>query len=201
MSFVKRRGQAPARRPEPSALGKQGHSFTGSGIRGFKVNTSPLILIMGVSGSGKSTIGKMLADRLAGAFLEADEFHPTANIDKMSRGKPLSDEDRRPWLDAVACAVRNHAGPFPLVLACSALKHSYRSQLQLGESPVIFLTGPRDTIEHRLATRLGHFMPRQLLDSQLEDLEEPNDAITISIASSPDKIVDQIAREINRRLD
>ena len=160
------------------------------------MKTSPLILIMGVSGSGKTTIGKLLADRLAGTFMDADDFHPIANINKMSRGEPLNDEDRWPWLDAVASAVREHAGPCPLVLACSALKESYRNRLQLGQSPVIFLAGSRETIEHRLSSRRGHFMPSQLLDNQLKDLEEPNEAITVSIASTPRKIVDRIVRAL-----
>ena len=159
---------------------------------------APLILVMGISGSGKSTIGKMLAERLDGTFLDADDFHATENIEKMSLGKPLNDEDRWPWLDRLALAVRDHQGPSPLVLACSALKASYRERLCLGNASVVFLTGPRDTIENRVSSRLGHYMPSQLLDSQLKDLEEPEDAITVSITNTPGGITDQIVRALGK---
>ncbi len=149
-------------------------------------------MIMGVSGSGKTTIGQLLADRLAGSFLDADDFHPVANIDKLSRGDALNDADRWPWLDAVAGAVRAHAGPEPLILACSALKESYRNRLPLRQSPIIFLSGSREIIKHRLSSRRGHFMPSVLLDDQLDILEEPNEAITVSIAGTPRDIVDRI---------
>jgi len=149
---------------------------------------------MGVSGTGKTTVGELLAERLGGAFLDADDFHTTTNVNKMSRGEPLNDSDRQPWLDAVARAVREHAEPCPLVLACSALKDDYRARLQLGRSPIVLLTGPRETIRQRLRSRLGHFMPGRLLDSQLENLEEPNEAITVSITNTPDEIVDEIVR-------
>ena len=159
--------------------------------------TSPsVILVMGVSGSGKTTVGQLLAKRLEGSFLDADDLHPSTNIDKMARGESLNDKDRWPWLDAVTHAASIHTSPTPLVLACSALKESYRERLQLGDDPVIFLTGSRETIAQRLSLRQGHFMPSQLLDSQLGELEEPKKAISISIAGTPYEIVDQIIRSL-----
>ena len=162
------------------------------------VNTKKpsVILVMGVSGCGKTTVGKSLAKRLKGSFLDADDLHPAANIKKLSRGEPLNDEDRWPWLDAVADSTQSHVEPHPLVLACSALKEFYRDRLQLGESPIIFLNGPREIIEDRLSSRCGHFMSSKLLDSQLEILEAPQNAINILINESPDRIVDQIVRAL-----
>jgi gluconokinase len=157
-----------------------------------------VILVMGVSGSGKTTIGKLLAKHLKGTFLDADDFHPGANIEKMTRGEPLNDEDRWPWLDAIAVAVQEHTAPRPLVLACSALKDSYRDRLRLGANPIVFLTGSRETIAHRLSLRHGHFMPAPLLDSQIIELEEPKNAMTVSISSTPAKIVDQILTKIEQ---
>ena len=158
------------------------------------MKASQVILVMGVSGAGKTTIGKLLAERLGGVFLDADNLHSAANIHKLSRGELLNDGDRWPWLDAVAHAVQEHAEYSPLVLACSALKEAYRERLRLGQSPVVFLAGSRETIEQRLESRPEHFMPSALLDSQLEILEEPNGAITVSITNAPDEIVDEIVR-------
>lgn len=155
-----------------------------------------VILVMGVSGCGKTTIGKLLAKRLKGHFLDADDFHPITNINKMSRGEPLNDDDRWPWLDLVALAVREHTAPIPLVLACSALKDAYRERLKLEHNLIIFLTGVRKIIEHRLSMRHGHFMTNQLLDSQFKELEEPNGAMKVSISGSPTQIVGQIVGEI-----
>tara|TARA_B100000315_G_scaffold228427_1_gene237118 strand:+ start:116 stop:613 length:498 start_codon:yes stop_codon:yes gene_type:complete len=156
---------------------------------------------MGVAGAGKTTIGKLLARRLGGDFLDADDLHSSANIQKMSRGEPLDDGDRWPWLDVVAHTAREHTGPFPLVLACSALKEAYRERLGLGQGCIVFLTGPRDTIEQRLESRPGHFMPSQLLDSQLEILEEPDWAITVSVTNTPDGIVKEIIHLLHRQSD
>ncbi len=155
-----------------------------------------VILVMGVSGSGKTTIGGMLAARLGGSFLDADAYHPVENLRKMRNGMPLDDSDRWPWLDAMADAVRDFDGPKPVVLGCSALKQAYRDRLQLEGGTVVFLQGSHDTIARRLSARREHFMPANLLRSQLETLEEPSKAITVSVDQAPDQIVDRIMESI-----
>lgn len=160
----------------------------------MKLNPPQVILVMGVSGCGKTTVGKLLADRLEGTFLDADDLHPMSNIDKMSRGEPLNDDDRWPWLDAVAQAVQEREKTCVMVLACSALKVSYRTRLRLPSARIIFLTGPYETIQQRLQTRAGHYMTSQLLDSQLETLDEPDDAIVVSIVGTPTDIVDHLVQ-------
>ncbi len=162
----------------------------------MKMKLYPVILIMGVSGCGKTTIGKLLAEHLGGFFVDADDLHPEANRDKMSHGIPLNDEDRWPWLGVVSSVVQQHTGLRPLVLACSALKKSYRDRLSLGKSQIIHLCGARDIIEYRLSARQDHFMPSRLLDSQIDDLEEPEEAIIISVDNTPGNIVDQISRQL-----
>jgi len=157
------------------------------------------IVIMGVSGSGKTEIGSRLAERLAWAFRDADEFHPAENIAKMRAGVPLVDADREPWLAALA-AVLDRAvteGP-PLVLACSALKRGHRTRLGLPRSPtrLVHLDGPPEVIRKRIEQRAGHFMPATLLDSQLAALERPGpdeNAIVVDVSSEPDAIVQAIA--------
>jgi carbohydrate kinase (thermoresistant glucokinase family) len=157
------------------------------------------IVLMGVSGAGKSTIGVRLARRLHRDFLEGDTFHPPANVEKMSRGVPLNDDDRRPWLEAIADAIdaaRKSGGK--VVVTCSALKRSYRAILASGHDDVafVYLKGSQDLIAERLAGRAGHFMPPKLLDSQFAALEEPDAAegsIMMSIEHTPDQIVDAIA--------
>ena len=133
-------------------------------------------MVMGVSGSGKSTVGAALARALGVDFVEGDEYHPPANVERMSRGVPLTDADRAGWLRALARRIREakDAGS-GLVLTCSALKRSYRDLLRAEASDLrlVFLRGPRDLIAERLASRKGHFMPPSLLDSQLATLEEP----------------------------
>lgn len=151
-----------------------------------------LILLMGVSGSGKTTVGRLLAERLGGSFLDADEYHPQENVGKMAQGVPLDDQDRWPWLDAIVDVVRNFDGPRPVVLGCSALKEAYRQRLRLEGDEIVFLQGSYETIESRLAARSGHFMPANLLQSQLDSLEEPARAIVVSVLQSPHEIVDQI---------
>lgn len=160
-------------------------------------------VIMGVSGSGKSTIAAMLAHRLHWIYEDADWFHPRSNVEKMHAGVPLTDEDRWPWLNAIAAwidATRqrgNHA-----VIACSVLKRAYRKIL-LGERPdvaLVFLKGDRELIARRLAARDGHFMPPSLLDSQFAALEEPGDdehPIVVSIAPHPREIVETIVAKVN----
>jgi gluconokinase len=160
-----------------------------------------VVVVMGVSGCGKSTIAAMLAQRMHWIYEDADWFHPRSNIEKMHCGEPLTDEDRWPWLYAIAAwidatrRIGNHG-----VIACSALKRAYRDIL-VGERRdvrLVFLKGDRDLIARRLAARDGHFMPASLLDSQFKTLEEPRadeHPIVASIAPHPREIVERIARE------
>ena len=148
----------------------------GMGMSDFSPSAgrSPAIIVMGVSGSGKTTVGEALAERFGLPLLEGDQFHPKANIDKMSSGTPLTDEDRWPWLDAIAAAMRD--APDGIIVTCSSLRRAYRDRLrERAERPVlfVFLDGSRDTLAERLAARKGHFMPASLLDSQLATLEPP----------------------------
>ncbi|MGK9234593.1 gluconokinase [Inquilinus limosus] len=159
-----------------------------------------VIIVMGVSGSGKTTIGKQLARRMGGVFADADSFHPPANIEKMKAGHPLTDEDRWPWLDAMAAQIGQWlADGQPAVLACSALKRVYRDRLVAGRPGVAFLylSGSEAVIAARLANRKGHFMPPSLLRSQFETLEPPGDGervVTVDIRHAPRRIVDIAAR-------
>lgn len=152
------------------------------------------LVVMGVSGSGKSTVAALLAARLGRDFLEGDDVHPAANVAKMAAGVPLDDADRAPWLDALARWIRERtAAGRPGVLSCSALTRGYRDVLRTG-GPVVFvhLTGSRDELARRMAARVGHFMPATLLDSQLAVLEPPGpdeDAVTVPIAATPDEQV------------
>jgi gluconokinase len=153
----------------------------------------PLVLIiMGVSGSGKTTVGTLFAKRTGAIFVEGDEFHPPENIDKMRRGVPLSDDDRTKWLQRLREIILRslERGTFT-VIACSALKAAYRDVLQGGDARVrfVYLTGPRVLLEERLKARKNHFMPPTLLNSQLATLEPPTDALVFSCEKSPEKIV------------
>jgi gluconokinase len=163
------------------------------------------LIVMGVSGSGKSTVADKLAERLGFSCEDGDKFHPASNVAKMSAGHPLTDEDRWPWLRAIAaeidrvCAAGGH-----VVIACSALKRAYRDILVHGRNDVriIYLSGTQDLIARRLALRKNHFMPPGLLDSQFKTLEPPEpgeNPVTVSIDASADEIVDDIARQL--RLD
>ncbi len=151
---------------------------------------------MGVAGSGKSTVGRLLSDRTGIPFYDADDFHPQTNIDKMSRGIPLNDSDRRAWLlklqDFIAETLEEEKQG---ILACSALKSSYRQILQGDRSKEIFwvyLRGDYESIKQRIRQRHDHFMKEDMLRSQFEALEEPEAALTISISYSPEVIVEQI---------
>jgi gluconokinase len=163
-----------------------------------------VVVVMGVSGSGKSTIASMLAHRLNWIFEEGDWFHPRSNIEKMHRGAPLTDEDRWPWLEGIAAWIdaTRHAGNHGTV-ACSALKRAYRDIL-IGERPdvrIVYLKGERDLIARRLAARNGHFMPPALLDSQFATLEEPQPdehPIVVSIAPHPREVVEQIVKRLGK---
>jgi gluconokinase len=154
-----------------------------------------VILIMGVSGSGKTSIGKLLAEALGWQFEDADSFHSTTSVEKMSRGIPLTDSDRLPWLKAMQCAISEwlQSGT-DTVLACSALKVSYRQYLLLDSEQVrlVYLKGSPQLIRQRLNQRQGHYMKADLLQSQFETLEEPEDALTILIEQTPAAIVQQI---------
>lgn len=148
-----------------------------------------VVIVMGVAGSGKSTVGPLIAKGLGGAFAEGDQFHPPANIAKMTSGQPLNDDDRMPWLAAMATAIRGWAqGTKPTVLACSALKQRYRDILaqDLPDVRFVYLRGTQDLIGGRMATRSGHFMPSSLLDSQFQTLEEPRDAIVLNATQTPE---------------
>jgi gluconokinase len=160
------------------------------------------LVIMGVSGSGKSTIADKLAKKLSWIYEDGDRFHPASNVAKMSAGHPLTDEDRWPWLQAIAdeidrvCKAGQHA-----VIACSALKRAYRDVLVHGRSDVrvVFLNGTKDLVANRLAQRKGHFMPPGLLDSQFNTLEPPDageNAVTASIDASVEAVVDDIMRQL-----
>ncbi len=173
-------------------------SEEGVPVQGLAGPLPSVIIVMGVSGSGKSTIGALLAGRLRWEFGDADWFHPHANVEKMHKGIPLTDEDRWPWLRAVEVWIdkmRSFGGSG--VIACSALKRRYRGIL-VGERTdvrLVYLKGTEELIARRIATRHGHFMPPNLLASQFAALEEPgNDErpITISIEPQPHQIVTQI---------
>lgn len=154
---------------------------------------------MGVSGCGKTTIARLLSQKLNYEFLEADEFHPIENIERMSRGEPLNDEDRRPWLEKIARALKENEEK-GAVLACSALKESYRNILQNGlKKPinVFLLEGSFEEISERMSKRKNHFMPESLLKNQFETLEIPKQAIRINIEKPPSEIVEIILKKVN----
>jgi len=165
------------------------------------VNKS-IIVVMGVSGSGKTTVGAMLAGRLHWVYAEADDFHPLANIEKMAAGHPLTDEDRKPWLAAI-CAWMDkqiEAGQ-PGVVTCSALKRGYRDELRAGrpEVQLVYLHGNRDLIAARLASRHGHFFHADMLDTQFRDLEEPTpeeQVLVVPISGTPAEIVAEILADL-----
>jgi gluconokinase len=159
-----------------------------------------VVILMGPSGAGKSTIGRALAASLDWPFIEADDFHPIGNVEKMRRGESLSDADRAPWLEAVnAALVAAAAGGGSVVVACSALKAQYRAELQRGLPDVrfVYLKADARLLRNRLATRAGHFAGPALVASQLAALEEPHDgALTIDASNPPDVIVSTIRREL-----
>jgi gluconokinase len=170
-------------------------------------DTSPpaprVVIVMGVSGCGKSTVGALLALHLRWEFEDADWFHPAANVDKMHSGIPLTDEDRRPWLNAVAAWIdKTRCSGGHDVVACSALKRRYRDVL-IGDRPdvrLVYLKGDETLIARRIATRHEHFMPRSLLHSQFEALEEPGpheNPVIVSIKPRPREIVAQILSALN----
>ena len=166
-------------------------------------NTLCALIVMGVSGSGKSTIAAKLAERIGWRCEDGDRFHPASNVAKMSAGHPLTDEDRWPWLQAIADEIDrvSEAGD-RAVIACSALKRAYRDILVHGRKDVriIYLEGSQQLIADRLAKRKGHFMPAGLLDSQFKTLEPPapdENPVTVSIDAPVDAIIDDIVRKLD----
>ena len=157
-----------------------------------------IIVVMGVTGSGKTTIGRVLAARLAWIFADADDFHSAANKEKMHRGIPLADADRLPWLAAMHDQIAKWiALKENVVLACSALKRSYRQELWNGpEVKFVYLRGSYELIAERLRARKGHFADEHILSGQFADLEEPGNAVVADISASPDEIVAEICRQL-----
>lgn len=154
-----------------------------------------VIVLMGVSGVGKTTVGMLLARALGAEFAEGDSYHPPANVEKMRNGAPLDDEDRWPWLQILAAEIDSWlAEDRDVVLACSALKRAYRDLLAHGRPEVrfVYLKGEAALLRARLDQRRGHYMPPTLLASQLAALEEPDDALTIDVSGPPEVIVEQI---------
>jgi len=195
---------APRRRWSPSPRSRQTPASQSENKPASPVGSPSVVVVMGVSGCGKSTIASMLAHRLNWIFEEGDWFHPPSNVEKMHNGVPLTDEDRWPWLHGIAAwidatrRVGNHG-----TVACSALKRAYRDIL-VGERPdvrIVYLKGERDLIARRLAARDGHFMPPSLLESQFATLEEPQPdehAIVVSIVQHPREIVEEIVRRLGK---
>lgn len=154
-----------------------------------------VVVVMGVAGTGKTTIGPMLAERLGVPYAEGDDFHPKANIAKMSAGTPLTDDDRWPWLDAIGAWAHERAGRGGVV-SSSALKRSYRDRLRAAAPGIVFvhLSGDRELIQDRMAHRAGHFMPTALLDSQfaaLQPLQEDEAGVAVDVSGSPEEITDR----------
>ncbi len=161
------------------------------------------VVVMGVSGSGKSTVGELLARRLGVPYADADAFHSPANIAKMSAGTPLTDDDRWPWLDAIGAWAAGHAGRGGGVVTCSALKRAYRDRLRAADPGLFFvhLDGSRELIGSRMAARTGHFMPGALLDSQfaaLEPLQDDERGARVGVGADAEHLADLAAAAVRR---
>lgn len=157
-----------------------------------------ILIVMGVVGAGKTTIGRLLAAQLSWNFLDADDFHPAANKERIRQGIPLTEDDRRPWLARLRKEILEWIARHQnAVLACSALKGTYRQILQAGpEVRLVYLKGNAQLISERLRLRHGHFADAQILASQFADLEEPDDAITVDIGPAPQEIVAEIRQRL-----
>jgi gluconokinase len=160
-----------------------------------------IVIVIGVAGSGKTTVGRILAARLGYEFHDADDLHPASNREKMHRGTPLSNADRWPWLNAVRelleqCLAEGRSA----VVACSALKQAYRDWLTIDPARIrfVYLKGPRELLARRLSQRAGHFFDPRLLQSQLDTLEEPVNAIVANIAATPEAIADAVIGQLGR---
>ncbi|MEO3975383.1 gluconokinase [Streptomyces sp. CAU 1734] len=166
------------------------------------MSTPHVLVVMGVAGTGKTTIGPLLADALGVPYAEGDDFHPPANIAKMSAGTPLNDDDRWPWLDEIGQWAHGRAG-LGGVVSSSALKRSYRDRLRAAAPDAVFLhlTGDRELIERRMSGRTGHFMPTRLLDSQfatLQPLEDDEAGLAVDVAGSPEEITERAVAALRR---
>ena len=163
----------------------------------------PVLVVMGITGAGKSSIAGILAGQLGWDLAEGDDLHPASNVAKMSAGTPLTDEDRWPWLERVAAWIQNHtATGMPGIITCSALKRSYRDRLSGNNVVFAHLTASKDVIGERLAARMDHLMPASLLDSQITALEPPEadeNAVSIQVGRAPSEVAAEIIRRLSLR--
>jgi gluconokinase len=169
----------------------------------LKIASAPILVVMGVAGTGKSTVAGLLAERLNWEFQEGDALHPPANVAKMSAGLPLTDEDRWPWLDAIGAWIKEKTKRGePGILTCSALKRSYRDRLRGPNVIFVFLNGPREVIAARMARRADHFMPPALLNSQLATLEPPTadeNVLAVDLGTTPADEVAEVLHALEQR--
>ncbi len=158
-----------------------------------------IVIVMGVTGAGKTTVGRLLAGQLGWQFADADDFHPAKNVEKMQSGIALTDDDRRPWLQALRAEIEGWiAAGSNVVLACSALKCIYRRELEAGpEVTFVYLKGNANLIADRLRSRQGHFADEHILAGQFADLEEPKEAVTVDISTTPEEIVAAIRQNLS----
>ena len=160
-----------------------------------------IVLLMGVSGAGKTTVGTMLASQLEWEFADGDDYHPAANVEKMRNGIPLTDADRKPWLESLrSLMVTWIAAGKSAVLACSALKQAYRDRLTVGAVRVVYLKADRELLRERLLLRRGRYMKEGMLESQIETLEEPADAIVLDARLSVTDTVREIRARVTKSL-